>query len=232
MRYLSLTLYFTGLVFAGDIPASLDEYYVSKKELKQSIEAIERKLNVIEEEVKYLKERTNDIYKQKDFYNQKLEFLQMDVAELRKDIENINKQQIDDKDNHIVNSFKIAYSLYLRGKTKQAKESFISFIKENPNHYLTDDAYIYLADIYKQQREYKKTFMLLKTLEGKCMEKEISDCNRLPKTMLEIGKLYEQFNRKQQAINYYQKVVDNFYYSEEYREALNSLKKLKNMSSF
>jgi len=111
--------------------------------------------------------------------------------------------------------YKSALNLYNLGQLNQAKEKFITFIKNHPKTSLTDNAYLWLGVVYRDLGDRTKAEEMWRTLEEKCKKGEMVDCNKLPSAYLQLARLYEAQGNSEKAKGYYETILKEFPLSEE-----------------
>jgi len=111
--------------------------------------------------------------------------------------------------------YKSALNLYNQGQLNQAKEKFITFIKNHPKTSLTDNAYLWLGVIYRDLGDRTRAEEMWHTLEVRCKRGEMVDCNKLPSAYLQLARLYEARGNSEKAKRYYKAILNEFPLSEE-----------------
>lgn len=101
------------------------------------------------------------------------------------------------------------YILFHTEKYNDAKDIFLNFLKKYKKSYLTPKVYYFLSYCYSEQKEYQKAIDVLKIFD-----KELYDSSYTPLAYYQIAFLYEKLNDKENALKYYQKIINDFKNSE------------------
>lgn len=133
--------------------------------------------------------------------------------EMEKEIVNLLDQVIANYKNTIPGKralFYKGYILYNTQNYEKAEKIFDFFINKYKNNYLVDKSYYFLSYCYSENDETDKAIDLLKNFIQKHEDSYI-----LPAVIFRIASLYELKGNKQEAILYYQKIIDEFSNSSE-----------------
>ncbi len=146
--------------------------------------------------------------------------------EMEKEIVNLLDQVIANYKNTIPGKRALFYKGYILYNTKnyeKAEKIFDFFINNYKNNYLVDKSYYFLSYCYSENKETDKAIDLLKNFIQKHEDSYI-----LPAVIFRIANLYELKGNKQEAILYYQKIIDEFSDSSEKDRAKAKMIILKN----
>ncbi|MBN2546753.1 MAG: tetratricopeptide repeat protein [Spirochaetes bacterium] len=115
------------------------------------------------------------------------------------------------------------YVLFHSEKYDEAETVFLDFIKKNKNHFLTGKAYYFLSYCYSERKNIEKAIETLKVFEN-----EQHDSAFAPIAYYQIGFLYENLKDTDNAVTYYQKILNDFKKSSQYDYAVKKVYLLKN----
>lgn len=115
------------------------------------------------------------------------------------------------------------YILFHIEKYDEAEAAFLDFISKNKKHYLTGKAYYFLSYCFSERKNLEKAIDALKVFE-----KDQHESAYAPIAYYQIGFLYENLKDSDNAVLYYQKIVDEFKKSSQFDYALKKVYLLKN----
>ncbi len=112
-------------------------------------------------------------------------------------------------------AYRKAHELYTLKRLYEARDRFLSFIKNyKPNKY-TDNAYFWVGKIFHELGDLEKAEAVYKSLIKKCEAKRLPDCNKAPSAYLMLARIYEERGNYEEAKRYYDALVEKYPMSEE-----------------
>lgn len=120
-----------------------------------------------------------------------------------------------------IDRYKAAYSLYQKGRYKEAGVAFSAFVKQFPRHDYSDNALFWLGQCLYQRALFQKALWIFRRVI-----KEYPNGNKTPDALLKMGLTYLRLGRKDQALKILAQVVQLYPGTRVARLAASTVKKL------
>jgi TolA-binding protein len=112
-------------------------------------------------------------------------------------------------------AYRKAHELYTLKRLYEARDRFLSFIKDYPPNKYTDNAYFWVGKIFHELGDIEKAEAVYKSLIKKCESKKLPDCNKAPGAYMMLARINEEKGNYQEAKRYYDLLVERYPMSEE-----------------
>lgn len=191
---------------ANDVKTQLDAQQRSMLELQNQIDALSGELAAARGEIELLLNRVNQLEKaQVQSASVKTESKEQAVSESKRtEIKSPTGSETAKTDDPIRKAYDEAYADVQSNQLKRAEQRFDDFVKKNPSHALTPNAWYWLGQIQFKQ--------------GKPQEARVSFLNaasyeqsaKRPDALYKLGLISEQLGDADKAQRYYQVLIKTY----------------------
>lgn len=120
------------------------------------------------------------------------------------------------------NLYDDSFTFVVQGKYDEAIAGFSDFLKYCGSHSIADDARYWIAESYYSMDNFKNAIS-----EFDMLISEHPQSEKLPMAFYKMARSHEELGQKQDAIKFYQKIVDDFPNTFEAEQAKDKLEELK-----
>ncbi len=120
------------------------------------------------------------------------------------------EEEMKEKESDIERAYRNAIELYSLKKLYEARDAFLSFIKDYKENKYTDNAFFWIGRIYQELGNLDKAQAVYKKLIEKCEAKELPDCNKLPDAYYQLMKINMDKGNLPEANKYYSILIKKF----------------------
>lgn len=120
------------------------------------------------------------------------------------------KEEVKKEESDIERAYRNAIELYSLKKLYEARDAFLSFIKDYKENKYTDNAFFWIGRIYQELGNLDKAQAVYKKLIEKCEAKELPDCNKLPDAYYQLMKISMDKGNLPEANKYYSILIKKF----------------------
>ncbi len=120
------------------------------------------------------------------------------------------------------NLYDDSFTFVVQGKYDEAIAGFSDFLKYCGSHSIADDARYWIAESYYSMDNFKNAIS-----EFDMLISEHPQSEKLPMAFYKMARSHEELGQKQDAIKFYQKIVDDFPNTFEAEQAEDKLEELK-----
>ena len=225
MSMLQKYVYNLGSMQGADI--SSPDSAIKADELTLEVKNLRGRLENLEFEIARLKKNVSKISTDIEYRISELEKRVTQEIQEGKLVQNIEKQLDEDKPNKLTSKlsdeyalydkyakthslssdkqYEKAYSMLAKKEYKDARESFVIFITDNPNHVLVGNAYYWLGETYFHERMHDKA--AVEYLKGYQSD---SKGSKAPDNLLKLGLSLMKLGRNKEACSSFVKIQNEF----------------------
>ncbi len=190
----------------GNLEKLRHSYEENKKESIKGDEALRNELNNLKVAVEEI--------------NKKVKQLEQSFAPIKKEegqVKGLEEKTVEKPDMKEV--YMTAYEAFKAGKTKEARDMFISFLKDYPDNEYSDNARFWIAESYYKDGNYDDAILAYEELLRKSPESD-----KIPAAMLKQGMAFYELKDKKTGRLILERLIEKFPDSEQ---ATTAKKKLK-----
>jgi len=230
------------------LSTSVEEYkeYLKKtsKEIDRMKEDVEVRLRILEEKGKNIEEKNrayeekNKAYEEKTkAHEDRMKRLEDQLKGLDGKIDKLASKQVEGEkpvptkeapadirgiSAGVGDLYKDAYEAFQKGDLDGARKKFEAFLKQYPNHELSDNAQFWIGETYYLKKDFEKAILEYEKAIAKYPEGD-----KIPAALLKQGLAFLELGDKANARNLFKRVVERYPQSEQAEIAKKKLETIK-----